>query len=76
VFALPVQNSVYGVNSSALAEMSGASRHGVPVLASEQWVVPLPKVVPELMTPRPFWYDGLLCPCAAICRKMVFSAWA
>jgi len=45
VFALPVQYSAYGVNSSALAEMSGTSRHGVPFLASEHWVVPLPTVV-------------------------------
>ena len=42
VFALPVQYSAYGVYWSALAEMSGTSRHGVPVAASEQWVVPLP----------------------------------
>src|SRR3954447_13545164 len=35
VFALPVQNSEYGVYSSASAEMSGTSRHGVPFLASE-----------------------------------------
>src|SRR6478672_4530697 len=59
VFALPVQYSAYGVNSSALAEMSGASRHGVPVLASEHWVVPLPTVVLELITPGPFWYEGM-----------------
>src|SRR5215510_3224894 len=44
VASLPVQYSAYGVNSSALAEMSGASRHGVPILASEHWVVPLPTV--------------------------------
>ena len=54
-----MQYSAYGVNSSALAEMSGTSRHGVPFLASEHWVVPLPKVVPELMTPGPFWYEGM-----------------
>jgi hypothetical protein len=35
VFALPVQYSEYGVYSSASAEMSGTSRHGVPFLASE-----------------------------------------
>ena len=34
VFALPVQYSAYGVNSSASAEMSGTSRHGLPGLAS------------------------------------------
>ena len=54
-----MQYSAYGVYSSALAEMSGTSRHGVPFLASEHWVVPLPKVVPGLMTPGPFWYDGM-----------------
>src|SRR5215813_12597540 len=59
VASLPVQYSAYGVNSSALAEMSGASRHGVPILASEHWVVPLPKVVLELITPGPFWYRGI-----------------
>jgi hypothetical protein len=35
VFALPVQYSEYGVYSSASAETSGTSRHGVPFLASE-----------------------------------------
>src|SRR5690348_12716066 len=59
VLALPVQYSAYGVNSSALAEMSGASRHGVATAASEQCVVPLPTVVLELITPGPLWYEGM-----------------
>src|SRR5579863_4420737 len=50
VFALPVQNSAYGVFSSALAETSGSSRHGVPVLASWQLVEPLAVTVNELLT--------------------------
>ena len=54
VFALPVQNSAYGVNSSASAEMSGTSRHGLFGVASWQFVE-----VPELMTPGPFWYEGM-----------------
>src|SRR6266705_3678323 len=33
VLSLPVQYSAYGVYSSALAEMSGFSRHGVPLAA-------------------------------------------
>ena len=55
VLALPVQNSEYGVNSSAFAEMSGSSRHGVPGLASWHWVVPLAWVVNGLFTPGPRW---------------------
>ena len=55
VLALPVQNSPYGVYSSALAEMSGSSRHGVPVLARAHWVLPLPNVVFGLFTPLPNW---------------------
>ena len=55
VAALPVQYSAYGVYSSALAEMSGTWRHGVPVAASEQFVVPLPYVTYELFTPGPCW---------------------
>src|SRR5262249_39019391 len=55
VLALPVQNSAYGVHSSALAEMSGTSRHGVPLGASQQWVVPLPVVLNELFPPGPRW---------------------
>ena len=38
VLALPVQNSAYGVYSSALADTSGSSRHGVPVAASAHCV--------------------------------------
>src|SRR5215472_9197594 len=55
VLALPVQNSAYGVFSSALAEMSGSSRHGVPPVASAHWVEPLPAVLNELLTPGPNW---------------------
>src|SRR5882724_387361 len=55
VLAPAVQNSAYGVNSSALAEMSGTSRHGVPVDANEQLVVPLAFVVNWLFTPGPCW---------------------
>src|ERR1022692_946068 len=55
VFALAVQYSAYGVNSSALAETSGSSRHGLPIAANEHWVVPLPWVVKELFTPGPTW---------------------
>src|SRR5438093_237948 len=31
----------------------------VPILASEHWVVPLPTVVLELITPGLFWYEGM-----------------
>ena len=55
VLALPVQYSAYGVYSSALADTSGSSRHGVPVVASAHWVVPLPVVVNGLFTPGPCW---------------------
>jgi hypothetical protein len=51
VFALAVQNSAYGVNSSALADTSGTSRHGVPGLASEH----VPVTVPGLLTSAPVW---------------------
>ena len=45
VFAFPVQYSAYAVYSSAFAETSGVSRHGVPMFASAHCVVPLPLVV-------------------------------
>ena len=51
----PVQYSAYGVNSSALTETSGSSRHGVPAAASLQWLLPLPYVVSGFLTPGPCW---------------------
>jgi hypothetical protein len=41
--------------SSAFAEMSGSSRHGVPWAASAHCVVPLPAVLNGLVTPGPRW---------------------
>jgi hypothetical protein len=55
LFAFAVQNSAYGVNSSALAEMSGTSRHGEPTAANEHWVVPLPVVLNWLLICDPRW---------------------
>ena len=58
VLELPVQYSAYGVYWSALAEMSGTCRHRVPFVANAHWVVPLPVVTKELITPGPAWYHG------------------
>src|SRR5690242_21860263 len=55
VLVSPVQNSEYGVNSSAFTETSGTSRHGVPGLASWHWVERLPWVVEGMFSPLPFW---------------------
>ena len=55
VLLLPVQNSAYGVFSSALADTSGSSRHGVPVAASVHSVLPLACWVNGLLTPGPRW---------------------
>src|ERR1700722_13089943 len=55
VWALPVQYSEYPVYSSASADTSGVSRHGVPTLASEHCVEPLPTVLSLPLTPGPTW---------------------
>ena len=73
VAALPVQYSAYPVYGSALAEMSGTSRHGVPGAASEQFVVPLPYVDVRVVHARPLLVERpapvLAGPAAAGARR-------